>query len=84
MKTTLYAIGLAALATALVFLAFDAGSAEARLAQWHADNQVAVGEWKIEMQTPPCDDVHNLEVIWPKESGQPLSIECNALPVPER
>lgn len=47
------------------------------------DNQVAAGEWKIEMQTPPCD-VHNLEVIWPKESGNPTTIECNLMPVPER
>lgn len=55
-----------------------------RSASWHVDPQVAVGEWKIEMQTPPCDSVHNLQVIWPKESGAPLTIECNEMPVAEK
>ena len=51
---------------------------------WHSDSQVAEGEWKIEMQTPPCDNVHNLQVIWPKESGYPMTIECDKMPVNQR
>lgn len=51
---------------------------------WITDPEVAAGEWKIELQTPPCDSVHNMEVIWPKESGQPIAIECNQMPVAER
>jgi hypothetical protein len=51
---------------------------------WHTDPQVAAGEWKIEIQTPPCDSVHNLQVIWPKESGAPVTLECDQMPVPTR
>lgn len=51
---------------------------------FHADNQMAVGEWKIELQTPPCDSAHNLQVIWPKESGAPMSVECDSMPVPAK
>lgn len=43
--------------------------------------QYAQGEWKIEVQTPPCDNVHNVQVIYPKESGAPITIECDAMPV---
>ena len=50
----------------------------------HKDNQVAAGEWKIEVQTPPCDSPKNLQVIWPKQSGYPLTIECDSLTVAER
>jgi hypothetical protein len=49
-----------------------------------ADLQAASGEWKIEIQHPPCDSIHNLEVIWPKDSDGPVSIECNQMPVAER
>lgn len=52
--------------------------------RWVTDSQVAAGEWKIEIQTPPCDSVHNLQVIWPKESGTPLIVECDSMPVPEK
>jgi len=51
---------------------------------WTTDNQVAAGEWKIELQTPPCDNVHNLQVIWPKHSGEPMTVECDSMPVPEK
>jgi hypothetical protein len=50
-------------------------------AAWHADPQFAAGEWKIEIQTPPCE---NLQVIWPKESGAPLTVECDLMPVNTR
>jgi len=50
----------------------------------HVDNQVAAGEWKIEVQTPPCDNPKNLQVIWAKESGAPLTIECDMMPVAEK
>ena len=50
-------------------------------AKWHTDNQVAVGEWKIEVQAPPCDSVRNIQVIYPKESGAPITIECDLMPV---
>jgi hypothetical protein len=49
----------------------------------HIDNQVAAGEWKIEVQTPPCDSAKNIQVIYPRESGSPITIECNLMPVPE-
>jgi len=48
----------------------------------HTDPRIASGEWKIEVQTPPCESAKNLQVIWPKEPGAPVTIECNALPVP--
>lgn len=48
------------------------------------DAQVAAGEWKVEIQTPPCDNVHNLQVIWPKESGSPMTVECDSMPVVEK
>jgi hypothetical protein len=51
--------------------------------KWVTDNQVAAGEWKIELQTPPCDH-KNLQVIWPKESGAPMTVECDLMPVGER
>jgi hypothetical protein len=53
-------------------------------AAWHTDPQFAAGEWKIEVQTPPCDSVHNVQVIYPKESGAPITIECDSMPVPTR
>ena len=46
------------------------------------DPQYAAGEWRIEVQTPPCDSVHNVQVIYPQESGAPLTIECDQMPVP--
>lgn len=52
--------------------------------RWNHDNQVAAGEWKIELQTPPCDSIHNLQVIWPAHSGEPATIECDLMPVGER
>jgi len=45
------------------------------------DPQVMAGEWRIEIQHQPCDSVHNLEVIWPKDPDGPISIECNLMPV---
>jgi hypothetical protein len=51
---------------------------------WVTNSQVAAGEWKIEIQTPPCDSPKNLQVIWPKESGGPLTLECDLMPVAEK
>ena len=51
---------------------------------WTVDNRVAAGEWKIEVQTPPCDSEKNIQVIYPAESGAPMTIECDALPVAEK
>lgn len=48
------------------------------------DRQVAAGEWKIEVQTPPCDSYKNIQVIYPKESGAPITIECDLMPVGEK
>jgi hypothetical protein len=48
---------------------------------WVIDTQYAAGEWKIEVQTPPCDSVRNVQVIYPKESGYPITIECDVMPV---
>lgn len=48
------------------------------------DPQFAAGEWKIEVQTPPCDAVHNIQVIYPQESGAPIAIECDDMPVATR
>ena len=53
-------------------------------AKWHTDNQIAAGEWKIEVQTPPCDSAYNVQVIYPKESGAPITIECDLMPVPAK
>jgi hypothetical protein len=52
--------------------------------QWNTDAQVAAGEWKIEVQTPPCDSAKNIQVIYPVESGAPMTIECDSLPVAEK
>ena len=51
---------------------------------WTVDNQIAAGEWKIEVQTPPCDSYKNIQVIYPKESGAPITIECDLMPVAEK
>ena len=56
---------------------------------WHVDSQMAAGEWKIELQTPPCasdgnNPTHNLQVIWPAHSGEPMTVECDAMPVGEK
>jgi hypothetical protein len=51
---------------------------------WTTDSQVAAGEWKIEVQTPPCDDPKNLQVVWSPRSGEPTTIECGSMPVAER
>lgn len=51
---------------------------------WHTDNRMAAGEWRIEVQTPPCDGAKNIQVIYPKESGAPITIECDLMPVPEK
>ena len=52
------------------------------------DPQYAAGEWKIEVHTPPCDKLRNgapnMQVIFPKESGAPITIECDAMPVGTR
>lgn len=52
--------------------------------KWHTDNRMAAGEWKIEVQTPPCDSAKNIQVIYPKESGYPITIECDSMPVAEK
>ena len=51
---------------------------------WHVDSQVAAGEWKIELQTPPCGNSENLQVIWPAKSGYPITVECDSMPVAEK
>lgn len=48
---------------------------------WHNEPQLAAGEWSIELQHPPCDSVHNIEVIFPKDGDSPIKIECNQMPV---
>jgi hypothetical protein len=52
-------------------------------AKWRTDDRIAGGEWKVEVQTPPCDSVHNIQVIYPQESGYPITIECDSMPVAE-
>lgn len=47
------------------------------------DPQLAAGEWKIEIQTPPCD-TKNLKIVWPKQSGYPATIECSNMEVGEK
>lgn len=59
-------------------------AAVAATPRWHIDNRMAAGEWKIEVQTPPCDGAKNMQVIYPKESGAPISIECDLMPVAEK
>lgn len=51
--------------------------------QWTKDNQVAAGEWKIEVQVPPCEEYKNIQVIYPTHEG-PITIECNLMPVKEK
>ena len=51
---------------------------------WTVDSQVAAGEWKVEVQTPPCDGAKNIQVMYPAESGGPMTIECDLMPVGER
>lgn len=48
------------------------------------DPQVAAGEWKVELQTPPCESYKNIQVIYPKESGAPITVECDLMPVATR
>ena len=57
---------------------------QASVHPWHTDNQVAVGEWKISVQTPPCDSAKNIQVNYPAHSSEPLTIECDLMPVPEK
>ena len=45
------------------------------------DSQVASGEWKVQVQVPPCDNVRNLQVVFPHDLGGPITIECNNMPV---
>lgn len=52
--------------------------------KYHYDNRVAAGEWHIEVQTPPCDGVGNIQVIYPQQSGYPIEIECDQMPVGEK
>lgn len=47
------------------------------------DRQVAAGEWLIEVQTPPCDP-KAIQVDYPAESGTPITIKCNSMPVAAR
>ena len=56
----------------------------AHKAGWITDPQVAAGEWTIQLQTPPCDSVHNVQVILPEQPAGVLTVECNLLPVAER
>ena len=49
-----------------------------------ANPQYAAGEWRIEMQTPPCETGKNLQVVWPGEPGAPMTIECDLMPVAEK
>lgn len=51
---------------------------------WRTSSRIAAGEWRIEVQTPPCDGARNLEVIYPHHPGDPIAIECNDMPVPTR
>lgn len=73
-RTLIYA----AAVTTLVF-----ASAEARRT-WHTDGQYAGGEWKIQVQTPPCDGAKNIQVLYPEQSGMPITIECDSMPVPTK
>ena len=57
---------------------------EAQAAGLVNDPELAEGEWSIEAQTPPCSSAHNIQVIYPKESGAPIKIECDRMPVAER
>ena len=69
------------LAIALFLFFVSLYAAEMHKKNYTYEPQYAAGEWKIEVQTPPCDSVHNVQVIYPKESGAPITIECDAMPV---
>lgn len=75
---------LAVFAVLVWLLGYHTGSARGAKEPFVNEPRMAAGEWKVEMQTPPCDSVHNMQVIWPKESGYPLTIECDSMPVPTR
>jgi len=75
--------GIATLAIVAAGLALAANQ-QRKPKRWITDSQVAAGEWKIEVQTPPCDDPKNLQVVWSPRSGEPTTIECDSMPVAER
>lgn len=63
--------------------------------QWYAkkyaatDAHVAAGEWKIEMQVPPCtvkNGKPNIEVNFKPNREDPavIAVGCNEMPVPEK
>lgn len=66
--------------------------AESNHRAWAFDSQTEEGTWKIELQTPPCglkQDIHgnntpDIEVVYPKNSGEPMSVECHSMPVGAR
>ena len=74
-----------AIVVSLIVLFIVVGVAGTHAKPYTYEPQYAEGEWKIEVQTPPCDKLPNgapnMEVIYPKESGAPITIECNAMPV---
>ena len=75
----------AVVAVGLCTITYAKGSRQAAApAAWHTDSRFAAGEWKIEVQTPPCAGAKNLQVIFPKSAGAPLTIECDVMPVPTK
>jgi hypothetical protein len=48
------------------------------------DGRMAVGEWMIQVQTPPCEGVGHIQVIYPQQDGYPIEVECDQMPVGEK
>lgn len=47
----------------------------------HSKPHPATGEWSIQIPVPHCDDVGNVQVIWPQRDGDPVTVECDQMTI---
>ena len=51
--------------------------------QWTADSRIAEGDWKVEIEVPPCNPAH-MRLVVPSDIGGPAMIVCDAATVSTR
>lgn len=76
----------AAFILAALILGTWAGPKLPTIAAWHNEPQLAAGEWKEEIQIPPCivkNDQPNVEVNFTRDGDRIVkaTIECNEMPM---